>query len=155
MTSPADQPTPEEAADALDAIVRLRRAAVREGLHSRSWALTVSVWVGAFAVATAFDGGGATGAIAALTGVGFVGAAFWRRRVAARLRGVFGVGGAVVTIGLAIALLAIGLLGAAAYEAYARAWLPFASGALVAGTLFVVLEVLRRVTRTRAEAARP
>ena len=116
-------------------------------MHSRWFAASVSLWAGAIAVATAYDGPAASGGIAALLAGGVLWVALWRRRIVARVRNV---DGAVTAAAASVGVLVIGLLGARAFEVYGLSWLPFATGGVVAAALFVALEVLRRATRARA-----
>jgi hypothetical protein len=155
MTDRAQHPSPDEAAAALASIERLSHVALTRGLHSRWFALAASLWVGAMAVATAYDGGAASGAIGALIAGGAVAIGVWRRRVVATVRSLHGVAGAITVLAVAGALLLIGLFGARAFEAYRLPWLPIASGGVVAAFVFVALEVLRRVTHARAAARWP
>jgi hypothetical protein len=150
MTDLVERPTPQEAAAALDSIEHLTQVALRRGLHSRWFAASVSLWAGAIAVATAYDGPAASGGIAALTAGGVLGVALWRRRIVARVRDLDGAVGAVTAVAASVGVLVIGLLGARAFEVYGLSWLPFATGGVVAAALFVALEVLRRATRARA-----
>lgn len=143
------RPTPQVAAAMLDSIEHLTEVALRRGLPSRRFAASVSLWVGAMAAATAYDGPVANGGIAVLAVVGLVGLARWRRSIEAQVRNVHGVVGAVITFAVIVALLVIGMIGARAFEVYNLPWLPFASGGVVGTVLFVTLEIWRRRTRAR------
>jgi hypothetical protein len=111
-----------------------------------------ALWVGAVAVATAYDGPTATRAVAALLVVGLFGLALWRRRIDARVRNVHGPGWTVAAAVVIVGLLAIGLFGARSLEAFGLAWAPFASGGAVSAVVFVALEVLRRATQAKLAA---
>ena len=152
MTDPVEHPAPREAAAALDSIEQMIRVALRRGLHSRAFAASASMWVGAMAVATAYDGSAATRAIAVLLIGGFLGLALWRRRIVARVRNVHGPVGPVVAAAAMVGVLAIGLLGARAFEVYGLSWAPFASGVVVAAVLCMLLEASRRATQAKVAA---
>jgi len=149
MTNRVERPTPHEAAAALDSIEHMTGVALRRGLHSRWFAASVSLWGGATAVATAYDGPAASLMISALLAGGSLGLALWRRRIVARVRNVHGMVGAVSAAAVAAGVLVIGLAGARAFEVYGLPWAPFASGGMVASVLFMALEVLRRATRAK------
>jgi hypothetical protein len=152
MTDPVERPAPHEAAAALDSIELMTRVALRRGLHSRGFAASVSMWGGAIAVATTYDGPVATRAIAVLLIGGLLGLGLWRRRLVARVRDVHGPVGTVAAAAAMLGMLAIGLLGARAFEIYGLTWAPFASGGVVAATLFMLLEVLRRAALAKLAA---
>ena len=149
MTDGTERPTPHEAAAALESITQMTQVALQRGLHSRWFAAAVSLWVGAVATATAYDGPAATGAIAALVVGGTLGLARWRRRSVARVRDVHGTVGAVTAVAVIGGVLALGLLGARAFEIAELAWVPIASGGVVATALFTALEVFRRTTHAK------
>lgn len=152
MADRMERPTPREAAAALDSITGMRQVALGRGLHSRRFAVAGALWVGALAVATAHDGPAASGAIAVLAVSGTLGLSRWRRRSVARVRNVHGAAGIVTAVVVMGVVLAIGILGARAFEASGRPWAPFASGGAVAVVLFLALELLRRTTRARLMA---
>lgn len=152
MRDHMERPTPPEAAAALASIGYMTRVALSCGLHTRWFAASAALWVGAMAVATAYDGPAATRAIAALVVGGLLGLALWRRRIVARVRNVHGVAGTVLAGAVIVGVLAIGLLGARAFEVYDLSWAPFASGGAAAAVVFMVLEILRRTTQARLAA---
>jgi len=152
MTDRVERPTPHEATAALDSIDYMARVALKRGLHSRRFAAGVSLWVGAMAVATAYDGPVATRAIVALLVGGFLGVALWRRQIVARVRDVHGVVGSVVAAAVVVGVLVIGLLGARAFEVYDLSWVPFASGGVVTTVVYMALHVLRRATHGKLAA---
>lgn len=152
MTDGMERPTPHEAAAALDSITQMTQLALRRGIYSRWFAAAVSVWVGAVAAATAYDGPAATGSIAALVVGGTLGLALWRHRSVARVRDVHGAVGTVTAVAAIGALLAIGLLGARAFEVSELSWAPLASGGVVATVLFIALEIFRRTTQAKLTA---
>lgn len=149
MTDGLERPTPHEAAAALASITEMTQVALKRGFHSRWFAAAVSVWVGAVAVATAYDGPAASGAIAALVVGGTLGLALWRRRSVARVRDVHGAVGTVTAVAVIGGVLAIGLLGARAFEVSELSWAPFASGGVVATVQFMALEIFRRTTQVK------
>jgi hypothetical protein len=152
MADHVERPTPSQAAAALDSIEHMALAATRRGLRSRWFAMVASLWGGAIAVATAYDGPLATRAIAALVLGGFLGLALLRRRILVRVRSVEGAVGAAFATALIVGVLVVGLLGARAFETYGLSWVPFASGGVVAALLFIMLEILRRTTQSKLMA---
>lgn len=152
MTDQLDGPTPQEAARALDSIGNMTLVALERGLHSRWFALSMSLWVGATTVAKAYDGPAANVGIAALLLGGWLGLAMWRRRIVARVRAVHGVVGTVAVVAMLVVLLTVLMLGDRAFEAYGVSWAPFATGGAVAAILFTAFEVERRSSRAKLMA---
>lgn len=149
-----DEPTPPEAVAALASIGDMTRVGLARGLHSRRFAVAASLWVGAMAVATAYDGPAASRAIGALLIGGIIGLALWRRRIIARVRSVHGTAGTVVACTVIVGVLAIGLLGARAFEVHHLSWVPLGSGAAVGAVVFLMLEFSRRRTYAKLTAGK-
>lgn len=153
MTEHLERPTPQEAAAALDSIGDMTRVALKRGLRSRWFAVSMSLWVGATTVAKAYNGPAADAVIAALVVGGFLGLALWRRRIVARVRAVHGAVGTVAAVATIVAVLAILIVGDRAFEVYDVSWAPIATGVVVAAVLFMAFEVERRSTRAKLAAS--
>ncbi len=152
MIEHLERPTPQEAAAALDSIGDMTRAALKRGLRSRWFAVSMSLWVGATTVAKAYNGPVADAAIAALVVGGFLGMALWRRRIVARVRAVHGAVGTVAVVAMIVVVLAILIVGDRAFQVYGASWAPVVTGGVVAAVLFMAFEVERRATGAKLAA---
>ena len=68
------------------------------------------------------------------------------------VRDVHCAAGTVTAVAVIVGVLAIGLLGARAFEGYDLSWAPFAPGGMVAAFVFVAPEILRRATKAKLAA---
>jgi hypothetical protein len=152
MADRMERPTPQEAAAALDSIGDMTRVALKRSSHSRWFAVSMSLWVGAMTVAKYYNGPAADGGTAVLLVGGILALALWRRRIVARVRAVHGVVGAFTAGTMIVGVLVILVLGDRAFEVYGPSWAPVATGGVAAAVLFIAFEVLRRATRATVAA---
>ena len=138
------------AADALATITRVEQAALRRGLPSRAFSLTLAAWAGIFAALIGFRNPLWTLWLFA----GVAAYAAFRQRVGAWILEVRSRGALLWIVPLGLLFGAIFIAGAVAFEDFDRPTAPWISGATIAVGLYSLMELAYARTRDRLERDR-